>query len=111
MEKQIFVVEGEPRVRKPMVRCGFCVRGKCKFQGCCTWSLRVVAVVSDAGADLVWKQRRQEWEAKGLMQAMWDQCLLWIHEQWGKLDRFGQAEALLDELRYGAGAGLAKLQL
>ena len=40
--------ERELRVRKLMVRCGFCARGECKFQGCCARSLRVAAVVSDA---------------------------------------------------------------
>ena len=48
VEKQIFVDERELRVRKLMVRCGFCVRGECKFQGCCARSLRVAAAVSDA---------------------------------------------------------------
>ena len=48
VEKQIFVDERELRVRKLMVRCGFCVRGECKFQGRCARSLRVAAVVSDA---------------------------------------------------------------
>ena len=48
VEKQIFVDERELRVRKLMVRCGFCARGECKFQGCCARSLRVAAVVSNA---------------------------------------------------------------
>ena len=50
VEKQIFVDERDPelRVRKLMVRCGFCVRGECKFQGCCARSLRVVAVAPGA---------------------------------------------------------------
>ena len=48
VEKQIFVDERELRVRKLMVRRGFCVRGKCKFQGCYARSLRVAVVVSDA---------------------------------------------------------------
>ena len=43
--------------------------------------------------------------------AVWDQCLQWIDGQWGAIDGLGQLEALLDELRYGAGAGLVKLQL
>ena len=34
---------------------------------------------------VVWKQRRQEWEAEGWMQpAVWDQCLEWIDGQWGR---------------------------
>ena len=43
--------------------------------------------------------------------AVWDQWLQWIDGQWGVVGGLGQLETLLDELRYGAGAGLVKLRL
>ena len=47
-EIQIFVDERDLRRRKLLVRCGFCARGECKFEGCCARSLRVAAAVPDA---------------------------------------------------------------
>ena len=76
------------------------------------WFQLVVQRFEESEMGVVWKQRRQEWEAQGWMQpAVWDQCLEWIGEQWGAVDGLGQLETLLDELRYGAGAGLVVLQL
>ena len=46
-EIQIFADERDLRRRKLMVRCGFCVRGECKFEGCCARSLRVAAATGD----------------------------------------------------------------
>ena len=39
----IFVDERELRTRKLMIRCGFCARGECKFEGCCARPLRIAA--------------------------------------------------------------------
>ena len=47
-EIQIFVDERDLRRRKLMIRCGFCARGECKFEGCCARSLRVAVAVPDA---------------------------------------------------------------
>ena len=30
-----------------MIRCGFCARGECKFEGCCARSLRIAAAAED----------------------------------------------------------------
>ena len=49
-ETGIFVDERELRTRKLMVRCGFCARGECKFEGCCARSLRIAAAAK-ASAD------------------------------------------------------------
>ena len=76
------------------------------------WFQAVVQQFEDSEMGVVWKQRRQEWEAEGWMQpAVWDQCLEWIDGQWGAVDGLGRLETLLDEIRYGAGAGLVVLQL
>ena len=76
------------------------------------WFRSVLQQFGESEVGVVWNQRRQEWEAKGWMQpAVWDQCLQWIDGQWGAVDGLGQLETLPDELRYGAGAGLVKLQL
>ena len=76
------------------------------------WFQSVLQKFEESEMGVVWKQRRQEWEAEGWMQpAVWDQCLEWIEGQWGAVDGVGQLETLLDELRYGAGAGLVRLQL
>ena len=47
-EIQIFEDERDLRRRKLLIRCGFCARGECKFEGCCARSLRVAAAVPDA---------------------------------------------------------------
>ena len=47
-EVQIFVDERGLRRRELLIRCGFCARGECKFEGCCARSLRVAASVPDA---------------------------------------------------------------
>ena len=46
-EIQIFVDERDLRRRKLMVRCGFCVRGECKFEGCCARTIRAAAASED----------------------------------------------------------------
>ena len=46
-EIQIFVDERDLRRRKLMVRCGFCVRGECKFEGCCARTIRAATAAKD----------------------------------------------------------------
>ena len=46
-EIQIFVDERELRRRKLMIRCGFCARGECKFEGCCARTIRAAAASKD----------------------------------------------------------------
>ena len=38
---------GGLRRRKLVIRCGFCARGECKFEGCCARSLRIAAAAKD----------------------------------------------------------------
>ena len=47
-EMQLFRDERELRVRKLRMRCGFCVRGECRFGASCARSLRIAAAVPDA---------------------------------------------------------------
>ena len=64
------------------------------------WFRSVLQQLEESEVGVVWKQRGQEWEAKGWMQpAVWDQCLQWIDGQCGAIDGLGQLETLLDELR------------
>ena len=76
------------------------------------WFLSVLQQFEESDEGGVWKQQRQEWEAEGWIPlAVWDQCLEWIGGQWGRWAwavEFGRQE-LMDELRYGAGAGLVIL--
>ena len=78
------------------------------------WFLSVLQRFEESDEGGAWKQQRQEWEAEGWVQpAVWDQCLEWIGGQWGRWAGavgFGRQE-LMDELQYGAGAGLVILQL
>ena len=46
-EIEIFADERDLRRRKLVIRCGFCARGECKFEGCCARSLRIVAATKD----------------------------------------------------------------
>ena len=50
-ELQLFKDEKELRVRKLAMRCGFCVRGECRFGPCCARSRRFAAelVAEDSG--------------------------------------------------------------
>ena len=50
-ELQLFRDEQELRVRKLAMRCGFCVRGECRFGPCCPRSRRFAAelVAEDSG--------------------------------------------------------------
>ena len=46
-EIENFADERDLRRRKLMIRCGFCARGECKFEGCCARSLRIAAAAKD----------------------------------------------------------------
>jgi len=51
-EIENFADERDLRRRKLMIRCGFCARGECKFEGCCARALRIAAATKDlADAD------------------------------------------------------------
>ena len=50
-ETGIFVDERELRTRKLMIRCGFCARGECRFEGCCARALRTAAAKASADSD------------------------------------------------------------
>ena len=42
-EIEVFAGERGLRRRKLVIRCGFCARGECKFEGCCARPLRIAA--------------------------------------------------------------------